>query len=277
MNVLMRMKSIGLIAALLLGACAANAQSKAAIEAKLTGIYQLTQPTADLTDIVTAGSVLVLKRGNVMMVPTSVSNPYSNTYKDGKVSQNVLGKLAGFGPPGVQRPNLRTFVPGEKMWVTKIDCKDDGVIFTLFTDAYADVRYKANLKFSFDKKSAMPSADDMSRTVGEVFSVQASDNGAQGGQQQQQQQAPPPQRQQQQQYQAPPAPAPAPMAPIAPPPPPVDQPAPAPKELKVGMTKDELVASYGNPTRVIKMGSKEIYVYSDLKVTLVSGKVTDIQ
>ena len=273
----MRKKSITLVSTLLLAIAGANAQSKAAIEAKLTGIYQLTQPTADLTDIVTAGSVLVLKRGNVMMVPTSVSNPYSNTYKDGKVSQNVLGRLARMGPPGQAQPNLRTFVPGEKMWVTKIDCKDDGVIFTLYTDAYADVRYKANLKFAFDKKASMPSADDMSRTVGEVFSVQAADNGAQGGQQQQQQQQAP--QSQQQQYQAPPAPAPAPaaMAPIAPPPPPADAPAAAPKELKAGMTKDQLVASYGNPTRVIKMGAKEIYVYPDLKVTLVSGKVTDIQ
>jgi len=270
MNVSMRMKSIGSLLALVLGMnVAVQAQSKAAIETKLTGQYTLTQPTADLTDIVTAGSILVLKRGNIMMTPISTSNPYSNTYKDGRITQNVLGKLARFGPPGTPQPNLRTFVPGEKMWVTKIECHDDGVVFSLYTDAYADIRYKATLKFPFDKKASMPSADDMSRVVGEVFSVQAADNG--GGQQQQAAPAA-----------APPAPVPAPapapeMAPIAPPPPPADEPAAPPKELKIGMTKDQVTASFGQPQKVVKLGTKEIYVYPDLKVTFVNGKVTDVQ
>jgi hypothetical protein len=274
MNRRMKMKFIiSLLAAV---SIAASAQSKAAIEAKLTSQYQLTQPTADLTDIVTAGSILVLKRGNVMMVPITVSNPYQNTYKDGKISQNVLGKLARFGPPGVPQPNLRTFVPGEKMWVTKIECKDDGVVMTLYTDAYADVRYKAALKFPFDRKGAMPSADAMSQEVAEVFSVQAQDNG--GGQQQGAQQAAP--------AAAPAAPAPvpapaaAPMAPIPPPPPPPDAgaaPAGPPKELKIGMTKDQVVSGFGQPQKIVKLGAKEIYVYPDLKVTFVDGKVTDVQ
>jgi hypothetical protein len=255
-------------------AATAFAQDRAAIEAKLTSEYALTQPTADLTDIVTAGSILVLKRGNVMMVPITTSNPYSNTYKDGKISQNVLGKLARFGPPGTPQPNLRTFVPGEKMWVTKIECKDDGVVMTLYTDAYADIRYKANLKFPFEKKGPMPSAADMSRMVGEVFKVQPADNAAPatgGNQQQQQQQAPAP---------APAAvaaPAAAPMAPIAPPPPPPDQPQAPPPTLAIGQTKDEVVAMMGQPARIAKAASKEFYFYKDVKVTFVAGKVTDIQ
>jgi outer membrane protein assembly factor BamE (lipoprotein component of BamABCDE complex) len=248
---------------------AAFGQDRGAIEAKLTSEYKLTQPTADLTDIVTAGSILVLKRGNVMMVPITASNPYANTYKDGKISQNVLGKLARFGPPGTPQPNLRTFVPGEKMWVTKIECKDDGVIMTLYTDAYAEVRYKANLKFPFDKKGAMPSAAEMSKVVGEVFKVQPADNAAPSGDQQQQQQA-----------QAAPAPIAAPAAipaPIAPPPPPPDQPQAPPPTLAVGQTKDEVIAMMGQPVRIAKAASKEFYFYKDVKVTFVAGKVTDIQ
>jgi len=274
----MRMKSIGSLLALVLGTNGAvQAQSKAAIEAKLTGQYTLTQPTADLTDIVTAGSILVLKRGNVMMTPISVSNPYSNTYKEGRITQNVLGKLARFGPPGTPQPNLRTFVAGEKMWVTKIECHDDGVVFTLYTDAYYDIRYKATLKFPFDKKASMPSAGDMSRVVAEVFSVQAADNGGGQQQQQQQQQVPPAAAPMAPIAPPPPPPAPAPMAPIAPPPPPVDEPAAPPKELKIGMTKDQVTAGFGQPQKVVKLGTKEIYVYPDLKVTFVNGKVTDVQ
>jgi len=265
-----------------------SAQSKTAIEKKLQSEYTTTQATADQTDIVTAGSILVLKKGNIIMAPVSGTNYYQNSYKDGKISQNAAGKISNglgrfskLGVPGVgapAAPATRTFVPGEKMWVTKIECKDDGLVFQLFTDAYADVRYKADLKFYFDKKGAMPSADEMSKMVGEVFKIQPADD--QTGQQQQQQAAPA--QQQRQQAPAPiAAPAPVaetPLAPIPPPPPPPDEPQAPPKTLKIGQSKDEVVANFGQPEKVVKLGTKEIYYYKDLgKVTFVNGKVTDVQ
>jgi len=253
-----------------------SAQNKSAIEKKLVSEFALTQATADQTDIVTAGAILVLKKGNIIMAPVSGTNFYQNTYKEGKISQNALGKLNNglnrFSHlPGAQAPAApatRTFVPGEKVWVTKIECKDDGVVFDLFTDAYADVRYKAALKFYFSPKGPIPSADEMDKLVGEVFKVQpADDKAAPTGDQQQQQQAPA----------AAAAPDPA-LAPIAPPPPPPDAPAAPPKELKIGQTKDEVVANFGQPGKIVKLGTKEIYYYKDLgKVTFVNGKVTDVQ
>ena len=180
---------------------AASAQHKAAIEQKQVDADALTQATADQTDIVTAGARLVLKKGNIVMGPSTQTTIYQSTYKDGKVSPNFagklnngltrLGRLPGAAPP--QAPATRTFVPGEKMWVTKIECRDDGVMFELFTDAYAEVRYRAALKFAFDKHGVMPSADQMSAMVGEVFKVQPSDDKAAptGGGQQQQAAAPP--------------------------------------------------------------------------------------
>ena len=263
----MRMKPVsGVLVVMLAGVAAA--QDRVAIENRLTSEFRLTQPTADLMDVVTAGSVLVIKRGNIVMTPVFTSSPSGNTYKEGKMTQNVFGKIARFGvTPGVPQPNTRTFVPGEKVWVTKIECKDDGVVFTLFTDAYYDMRYKATVKFPFDKKGAMPTAEQMDRLVGEVFRV---DDGGQqqGGGQQQERQAPARQRS---------APPPQALAPIAPPPPPPDEPVGPPKELKLGMTKDQVVGNFGQPQRVVKLGTKEILYYPDLKVTLVSGKVTDVQ
>jgi hypothetical protein len=138
------------------------------------------------------------------------------------------------------------------------------------------VRYKAALKFYFNPKGPIPSVDDMDKLVAEVFKVQPADDKAAptGDQQQQQQQAP---------AAAAPAPAaaaapdPA-LAPIAPPPPPPDAPAAPPKELKMGQTKDEVVANFGQPEKIVKLGTKEIYYYKDLgKVTFVNGKVTDVQ
>src|SRR5579875_3813175 len=67
--------------------------TKDAIQQKLVSEYALTQPTADNTDIVTAGSVLVLKKGNIMMTPVTSANLYQNTYKNGQLTQNALGKM----------------------------------------------------------------------------------------------------------------------------------------------------------------------------------------
>jgi hypothetical protein len=35
-------------------------------------------------------------------------------------------------------------------------------------------------------------------------------------------------------------------------------------------------AALGNPDRVVDLGSKAIYLYKDLKVTFIDGKVADI-
>ena len=34
---------------------------------------------------------------------------------------------------------------------------------------------------------------------------------------------------------------------------------------------------YGQPEKTVNLGSKQIYVYKDLKVTFVNGKVSDVQ
>jgi hypothetical protein len=279
------MRTTTLIALLIIGMpFTAGAQNKSAIEKKLVSEYALTQATADQSDIVTAGAILVLKKGNIIMAPVSGTNFYQNTYKEGKISQNALGKLNNglnrFSHlPGAQAPSApatRTFVPGEKVWVTKIECKDDGVVFDLYTDAYAEVRYKAALKFYFNPKGPIPAVDEMDKLVAEVFKVQpADDKAAPTGDQQQQAPAaapaPAPVAA------PPPAPDPA-LAPIAPPPPPVDAPAAPPKELKMGQTKDEVIGNFGQPEKIVKLGTKEIYYYKDLgKVTFVNGKVTDVQ
>ena len=250
----------------------------AAIQQKLESQYALTQPTADNTDIVTAGAVIVLnpKRGNVIMAPVSSTNFYQNTYKDGKITQNALGKGIGAlnrlshipGTSGPGGPATRTFVPGEKMWVTKIDVKADSVVFDLFTDAYADVRYKAALKFQFPK-GWTPTTDQADKLVAQVFKVQpAEDKNAQ------QQQAPAGG-----QEQPAPATADAPTPPVtqAAPLPPQGGP-PATKEVSLGQTPDQVVAILGPPGRVLNgRDNKQIYSYKDLKITFTNGQVSDIQ
>ncbi len=68
--------------------------------------------------------------------------------------------------------------------------------------------------------------------------------------------------------------APPALATIAPPPPPPDQPPPS---VSLGQSKEEVVAAFGSPTRIANLGTKQILYYADFKVTLVDGKVTDVQ
>ena len=127
--------------------CVSGQDQKTAIKDAMTSKYALTTPTADKTDIGTAGAVLVLKKSNLMMVSTASKNMFQNSYKGGKITQNALGKFQGalnhWPGNSTTTGSDRTFVAGEKVWVTGIDVKDNGVVFALLTDAYSDVRYDA--------------------------------------------------------------------------------------------------------------------------------------
>jgi hypothetical protein len=275
--------------------------SKAEIEKKLTETYALTKTTDDKTDIVTAGSVIVLQKDKLLMVTAdSAANQCPNTYKDGKLQQGGACKtsetlkkisLLGRSLPGQDKvPNTRTFVTGEKFWVTKIDVKDSGkdqgVTFEFFTDAIKDVRYKGTLTVAF--KKGLPSVDDAVKLVSEVITVQPSEeakegsdksNGQQGGQQQAPASTPggaagtPGAAQPPAAAEAPPAPVEAPPPAIEAPPPP----APDPVTVSLGQTVDQVVAALGQPTKKAKVGTKEIYYYKDLKVTFINGKVKDVE
>ena len=68
------------------------------------------------------------------------------------------------------------------------------------------------------------------------------------------------------------------LAPIAPPlPPPADMQPPQAKTISIGQTRDEVIANFGQPQKVIKMPTKELLYYPDMKVTLVEEKVADVQ
>jgi len=239
---------------------AANLQK--AVEAK----YALTKPTDDKSDIVTAGAILILQKDKLLMYPVSTPTPPQNTFKDGHLSAGAFavhdaaqkfGKFIGHPPP--QTVDTRYFVTGEKFWVTKIDYPADGVVFWLFTDAINDVRYYSTLKFIYPKGVNLTS-DQVLDLVGQVLKVQE-DEPAKADNAGDQQQAAGDANQQQQQQ-----PAPAEQAPP-----------PAPATVEIGQSVDDVVGILGQPQKIINLGAKQIYVYKDLKVTFIKGKVTDAQ
>ncbi|MGA9984354.1 MAG: hypothetical protein WBD98_05060 [Acidobacteriaceae bacterium] len=265
-----------------LPATAQTAGTPQSIEQKISAQYTPTKATADHSDIVTAGAVIVLKKDGLVMTSTTSGAAAANVYKDGHITstgawkmtrglaalRNRTGQAAGAG--------TRTFVAGEKFWLTGIDVRDDGIVLEFMSDQMGDIRYYSSLKFPY-AKGAYPSDDVALKSVSEVLDVAPQDNGDQGQQTAGGGQgsasgpapaapAPPPA--------APAEPAPAPMAAIPPPPPPSDTPPPT---ITLKETKEQVVAAFGQPKRVVKLGAKEIDYYQDMKVTFMNDKVTDVE
>ena len=77
-----------------------TAGAQGSVQSQLEAKYQLTKPTDDKSDIVTAGAVLVLQKDKLLMYPTSTQIPPVNTYSGGRLSEGAYGvhqKLQGFG------------------------------------------------------------------------------------------------------------------------------------------------------------------------------------
>jgi len=269
---------------------AAQAGDPAAIQQRLVSQIKLTKATADRTDIVTAGDVVVLQKDGLMMCSSDSSYAFGNTYSNGVLAANYnnrakdaaksyakafgmsrfgLGGGASVSDSANNACTSRKFVTGEKFWVTGVTAQKDGILISTFSDPYSDVRYYGEIKFAFPKGSA-PSPDDFAKTVAEVMTVQPADNTDQGSQGDQGSEGSQPA-----QGAAPAAaPAAAPMPEIAPPPPPADTPPPT---IALGQTKDQVTAAFGQPLRVAKLGVKVIFYYKDMKVTFTNGKVSNVE
>lgn len=50
-----------------------------------------------------------------------------------------------------------------------------------------------------------------------------------------------------------------------------------PVTIALGQTIDQVTAIQGAPQKVVDLGARKIYVYPDMKITFVDGKVTDVQ
>jgi len=231
----------------LLGMISVAAAENADLQKQLESSYPVTKATADDTDIVTAGAVLVLQKDSLEMCKVNTPIPTHNFYKNGEVTQGgllgVLGKLgnASFGG-GADAAATRKFVTGEKFWVTKILIESDGVTFQLLSDPFQDVRYHALLKFPFPRGKTW-SPDEVMETVGKVIKTDG-DPGSSASEEQQEAAAAAPAQT---------------------------------KTIALGQTKDQVTQMFGPPTKVVQLGKKEIDYYPDMKVTFVKNAVTNVE
>lgn len=254
------------IAALSLSPAAfAQLAPTASLADELTAQYKVSKLNADSTGTVVtdAGTVLNLQKGGILGFQYDTYGIVAIKYdKSGIHSPNALAMMM---LNKTNKVNTKFLTVGEKVYVTKIDVnvKGEKVTFSLVEcDTCNNVQtpsgYKAQLAFQFDKgflESASPT--QVEDTIGQVLAIdnssasdsQQASNGQGGGQGQQQQAA----------------------APAAP------EPQAAPVSIEVGQTTDQVKAALGDPQKIVKLGTKQIYVYKDLKITFTNGKVSDVQ
>jgi hypothetical protein len=206
--------------------------------------------------VIQAGIVVTLQQDGMKAVPGTY-HPYGNHIKKGeRIKQNMLQQ------PGIHRDYLtsaRFLQVGERAYVTKIEVKDSEVLFEIQTCGNCDPGapepspYRGSLAVQFQKGylSTMD-AQAIEATINQVLAASSTAT------------APPPEN--------PPAPQQAPQQQQ-----PEPQPQAQPATIEIGQTTDQVLSALGKPDRIAKVGTKEIYVYKDLKVTFIDGKVSDVQ
>ncbi len=260
--------AVALVVAACLAGVAAVAQNAAppSLQEQLEAQYKLAKvgKGSNGLGVTTAGTVLTIQKAGIQGVPLKSLAAVAATYSDGalhppsKKSDIGTGFLRGVSAP-VSGVSSRPLLVGEKVYATKIDAnpKDDKVeIHIVECDAcnagMASSSFKSEVVFQFAKgylaKASVPDVED---TIAQVFALDTTAAVAQPVQ-----------------------PQPHPEQPAAP------QPAPAqaePVSIQLGQTIAQVVAVLGQPEKKVNLGSKQIYVYKDLKVTFINGKVSDVQ
>lgn len=228
--------------------------------------------------IIEKGTILDIKKGGILSVPyTDQTSGMATKYQDGAVhSPNALGMkargslLGHFG----KTQTTQFFQVGNKVYPLKIQVnadKDQVVMGIVSCDSCNNIDpptyYKADVVFQFGKgQLAKMSAPQVEDAISGLLAIDeggdqqggndqggngngndqgggggnGGGNGGGGGQAQ-------------------------------------NQPPPEPAQIEKGMTPDQVKNAIGVPDKIINLGAKQIYVYKDIKVTFLGGKVSDVQ
>jgi hypothetical protein len=252
--------------------CLVVAQGAPAVplEDQLKAQYTLVKMGSDTSGaaVVEAGTILDIKKGGILSVPYGDAS-IATRYQDGAVhspSALMMGARGGLMGKFGKQQTTRLFQVGEKVYPSKIAVnlpKDQVILSVIACDSCNNVSpttfYKADVVFQFAKGSlATTNPSQVEDTIAGLLAIEDSGGDQGGGQQggndqqgnnqgggggQAQQQGPPPE----------------------------------PQQIEKGQTPDQVKAALGQPDKIVNLGPKQIYVYKDLKVTFLNGKVSDVQ
>lgn len=286
----MRQKSgvavlIGGLALIAFAAHVLNAQ--VSIEDQLKAQYNFAKMGQDSSgySVVQEGTLLTVQKGGIIGVPYKNMSIRTTTYQDGNVhASDVAGVKnnkflsAGCGllhkcpttPDAVNdETTTKFFKVGDKVYPTKIavDNAKDTVTMTIVACDTCNktdppTYDKAQVAFHFASGTvAKGNVSQIEDTIGQLLAISNDDSqasndqggqngnngggnngggnqgGGGGGQQQQSQ----------------------------------------PQQIDMGQTQDQVRGSLGQPDKMVNLGPKQIWVYKDLKVTFLNGRVVDVQ
>ena len=269
-----RISLIPLAAIFAMALLAAHAQAPS-LQEQLAAQYKVVKMGSDTSGaaVVDAGTILAIQKGGILGVPYSDTNILSTKYQDGTVHSpnSVLSKGIGFGMKRFgKEQTTHLFQVGDKVYPSKIDvnvAKDSVALGIVACDSCNNTDpktfYKATVVFQFPKgKLEKASAGEVEDTIGQLLAIKEdSQEQSQGGQQQggqdQSQQGGQDQGQQAQQQQP--------------------QQQAEPQTIEKGQTTDQVQAALGKPDKIVNLGTKQLYIYKDMKVTFINGKVSDVQ
>lgn len=132
------------------------AELRTKVKGQLDATFAIAKTNQDRTDLVAAGTVVTLKRENLVMNKVRLKNnrpssPVQNMYDKGEISQlgllGVLSKINSFLGGSNPENISRAFEVGTKLWVTGISIEADGVLFRLMSDPIDNDRFHSILKF----------------------------------------------------------------------------------------------------------------------------------
>jgi hypothetical protein len=253
---------VGVLAA---GASGPPSGVVSAIEKK----YVVTETTGDGEQVTKDGTTMAMKCAGVYSLPTSAFMKPDIKVVDGKVQ-----KMNPFFSASLSSQGAHVLQTGDKVYITKIeskgDSKNDELKFTLLTVDSLDVKnsdakkkFQATVSFKF-KKGYLDEAppDEVEQTIEAVLAPDTGSDTAAADTQAAvpaaaAPQAPPVQR------------AVAPAAPAAP--------ADPPPTVSIGESATDVLLAMGKPLQRVDLGKKQIYIYKDVKITLINDKVTDLQ
>jgi hypothetical protein len=250
--------------------------AQVSLEDQLKAQYTVVKMGSDTSGaaVVEAGTILVIKKGGILSVPNSDTSILSTKYEGGVVHSpnTLLSKGLGFGMKKFgKEQTTRLMQVGEKVYPSRIvvDLPKDHVTMGIIAcdscnNTSPTTFYKADVVFQFPHGTlASASPSQVEDTIAALLAIDDSGgqndqqggngngngNDQQGGNQggggggQAQQQAPPAE----------------------------------PQQIEKGQTPDQVKAALGNPEKIVSLGLKQIYVYKDLKVTFLNGRVFDVQ
>lgn len=259
---------VGALAAAILPAAIATAQTPVSLQEQLEAQYKVAKMAGAGTVVVEAGTVLTVQKAGIKAMP------YMAIPKcPAKFENNTMHLATGFFCTSSMALQ-DYFQKGNKVYPLKIEInagKEKITFRVVSCDECNGVNPPTGLKGQVDFEfpsgyMEKASAGEIEDTIGQVFAISNDDppqdqaNGQdpgqqtaatsqQGGYQQQvaDQQSAPQQRQVE------------------------------PQTIQLGMTTDQVQSTLGKPDKIFNVGAKQIYVYKDVKVTFMNGKVNDVQ